>query len=133
MPQEKSSGFSNSIYSEYIQTRDQYHQNIEIMVTSGEYRKAFELFWETITHSIKSLASVSGFPIHNDGFSRYHIQQVFERINDNEYLQLFLYLEKIYQQYYNKEWDVIDFSIILERANTFLERTDYLIEKINKK
>jgi Arc/MetJ-type ribon-helix-helix transcriptional regulator len=132
MPQEEPLEVQNSIFLDYIQTRKHCCRNMEKMVTSGEYKKASEYLWEAITQSIKALASVSSIPTQDHGFSRNIILQVFEEINDNEYHQLFLYLQKLHQNFNHREIEAIEFPSYLEKANTFLEKTDYLIQMKKK-
>jgi hypothetical protein len=131
MSQEDPSIEQNSIFHEYIQMRKQYCKDMEKMLHSGEYKKASELVWGTITQSMKTLATVSGIPMPNHDFSSNQIHHIFEKITDEEYHQLFLYLNKLHWNFIDKEIETLEFPLHLEKATTFLERTDFLI-KITK-
>ena len=132
MPYKELLGNHNPAIVAYIESRKQLCQNIDTLIASDEYQKASDLVWTTIIHSIGAYASVVKIPVNIHNISRKYIQQILEEIHDNEYSQLFLYLEKLHHTCSTDNMDTFTFPIFFEEANMFLEKTDYLIGKNNR-
>jgi hypothetical protein len=95
----------------------------------GEYRKASELLWGAITQAIKALASLSGIRIWQHREFKSYIRDVGREKRDEEYYELFEYLENLHRNFYDENIDPEDFPIYLRKAKKFLEKTQTLIDE----
>ena len=94
-----------------------------------EHRKASELLWGTITQSIKALASLSDKKIRSHKSFITSTRQIAKESNDPEYHELFLDLQVLHRNFYDEQFDSIDFPIYLKKAKRFIEKNDELIKK----
>jgi len=120
---------TKKIFFEYSKMADQYYGNMMEAYSKREYRKASELLWGVITQSIKALASLYQvfWTNHRDFFN--FTRQIAKESNDPEYHKLFLDLNVLHKNFYDKEIEEIDFPIYLEKAELFIEKTKGLINK----
>ncbi len=125
----KSLDMNQSNFHKYISTRDHYFHNMESSLKKKNYRKASELLWGAITQAIKALASLSNITIRSHNFFRTYTREIAKEINDSEYHELFLNLQILHQNFYDEQFDPVDFPIYHRKALLFLEKNDELIKK----
>jgi len=126
---EMSSDSPNLDFHKYQECRDHYYKNMEEFFGRGEYRKASELLWGAITQAIKALASLSGIRIWQHREFKSYIRDVGREKRDEEYYELFEYLENLHRNFYDENIDPEDFPIYLRKAKKFLEKTQTLIDE----
>lgn len=114
-----------------METRDHYYRNLEKTLTKRDYRKSSELLWGTITQAIKALATMPPYPIEikaHDDF--YYFTEIVSKVTrDEEYYELFLFLNSLHQNFYDKIIPENGFRLYIKKAKEFLKKTQNLINE----
>lgn len=98
---------------------DQYYENMADAYHKDEYRKASELLWGVISQLVKALAILYGKTIlqHDDFF--HFVKKYSEEMGDAEYYELFLFLQNLHRNFYDRMFPDDDFQIYLKRQTGF--------------
>jgi hypothetical protein len=125
----------NNKFVEYMETRDHYYRNLEKTLVKRDYRKSSELLWGTITQSVKALAAMPPSPReiirHGEFFS--FTESVAREIGDETYYELFVELNILHRNFYDKIIPENSFRIYMKKAKKFLKKTQCLINEKSKR
>lgn len=120
-------------FLDYSRMADQYYENMADAYHKGEYRKASELLWGTISQLVKALAILYGKTIIQHGDFFQFIKKYSEEMKDTEYYELFLFLHDLHKNFYDKMFPEDDFQIYLKKADEFITKSRNYIEKRMRK
>ncbi|SRR6266849_3141898 len=101
--QERSCPLSELEYVKGLyQTRDQYRSNAEKAIAAGEYRKASELLWGTVTQQLKVLAAAHNVVItsHRQFFE--FLRQLATDLADRPLYVNFVELNALHKNFYDE-------------------------------
>jgi Archaeal PaREP1/PaREP8 family len=113
------------------QTRDQYRSNAETAIVAGEFRKASELLWGSITQELKALAATYGVVISSHRQFFEFLKQLEKELGDRYLYIEFVELNALHKNFYDETIPDDVFPEYYGRSIEYLAHIDSLIRKPN--
>jgi Archaeal PaREP1/PaREP8 family len=123
---------SNSTYlAHFYETRDQYRSNAEKAIAAGEYRKASELLWVSITQELKALAATRGVVISSHGQFFDFLRQLATELGDRTIYEEFAALNALHRNFYDEIIPPDLFPDYYRRSIEYIERIELLVRNLS--
>ncbi len=112
-----------------FQMRDQYRSNAEQAIAAGEFRKASELLWGSITQELKALAATYNIVIssHRDFFE--FLRQLAIELNDKHLYLKFVELNALHKNFYDETIPSDVFPEFYRRTIEYMESLESMIKR----
>lgn len=111
--------------------RDQYRSNADKAVVAGEFRKASELLWGSITQELKALAATYGVVISSHRQFFQFLQQLQKELSDRYLYTEFVELNALHRNFYDETIPDDLFPDYYRRSVEYVAHLDSLVGKPN--
>jgi hypothetical protein len=123
---------SNSAYlAHFYETRDRYRSNAEKAIAAGEYRKASELLWGSITQELKALAATHGVVISSHGQFFDFLRQLATELGERTVYVEFAALNALHRNFYDEIIPPDLFPDYYRRSIEYIERIELLVRNLS--
>jgi len=127
---ERSCHLSELTYIAHLyETRDQYRANAEKALAAGEFRKASELLWGSITQELKALAVTYGVVISSHRQFFEFLKQLASELRDAQLYPEFVELNALHKNFYDETIPSDVFPEYYRRSIEYIERLDALVRR----
>jgi hypothetical protein len=128
--QDRSSPLSEPAYiANLYRMRDQYRSNADKAVIAGEFRKASELLWGSITQELKALAASYGIQISSHRRFFEFLKQLENELSDRYLYIEFVELNALHKNFYDETIPDDIFPDYYGRSTKYIAHLDSLIRK----
>ena len=116
-----------------FETRDQYRENADKAVAAGEFRKASELLWGSITQELKALAATYGIVISSHRQFFEFLRQLASEVKDIQLYLEFVELNALHKNFYDETIPSDVFPEYYRRSMDYIGRLDTLVKRAGPK
>lgn len=113
----------------YLQTRDEYFGNAEVLLGKGEERKASEMLWGAIAQGVKALAASRNIILETHSRLFEFVREVARECKRRDIYETFLELQVLHGNFYDTAIPAEALLSYFRRARTFLLELEGLIRR----